>query len=343
MAETVGICYDPRVRIWPNFIIVSLIVGCAGSLGSRLAPPGRNTLVRDQLVIHGDFALAAHHRLFEELTAERADLCRRLALPVSDEPIDVYLFESQERFAGFIKLHYPQFPDRRAFFVKTDTRLLVYAQWGDRMADDLRHEVTHGYLHSVVPNVPLWLDEGIAKYYEVSRGGQGLNRPLLDRLVERLDREHWRPDPRRLESFPSDYSMTQDDYAESWGWVHWMMHSRPECLDVLRGYLAELRRTGNGGAAFIASGGDLSTSRGCDDSAYSETGERPVVRCVAGVALAAVSLANPNTAGKPARYTLHPPIITPTVATSYKGGKRYSRIDWHVNIPHVPKYRSALA
>ena len=92
--------------------------------------------------------------MFEELTAQRPDLCHRLALPCSDEPIHVYLFETAERFPGFIKLHHPEFPDRRAFFVETDARLLVYAQWGDRVAEDLRHEVAHGYLHSVVPNVP---------------------------------------------------------------------------------------------------------------------------------------------------------------------------------------------
>ena len=103
-----------------------------------------------------------------------------------------------------MRLHHPEFPDRRAFFVETDARLSVYAQWGDRMAEDLRHEVTHGYLHSVVPNVPLWLDEGIAKFYEVPRGQRGLNRPLLDRLLARIEREHWQPDLRRLEQFPAD-------------------------------------------------------------------------------------------------------------------------------------------
>ncbi len=38
--------------------------------------------------------------------------------------------------------------------------------------------------------------------------------------------------------------MTQDDYAEAWAWVHFLMESRPECLELLRGYLAELRRDG---------------------------------------------------------------------------------------------------
>ena len=158
---------------------VLVVGGCAGSLAGRLTLPDQNTLVRDQLVIHGDFPLAAHHRLFEELTAQRADLCRQLALPSSDEPIQIYLFETAERFAGFIRLHHPEFPDRRAFFVETDAQLTVYAQWGDHMAEDLRHEVTHGYLHSVAPNVPQWIDEGIAKFYEVPRGQRGLNRAMF--------------------------------------------------------------------------------------------------------------------------------------------------------------------
>jgi hypothetical protein len=213
-------------------------------LASRFVLPERNTLVRDQLAIHSDFPLSAHHRLFEELTAQRADLCARLALPCSDEPIHVYLFESQERFEGFMKLHHPEFPERRAFFIETDTRLAVYAQWGDRMAEDLRHEVTHGYLHSVVPHIPLWLDEGIAEFYEVPRGQCGLNHTHLERLVVRMDREHWQPDMRRLDGFSSAHNMNQDDYGESWAWVHFLTESRPEYADALRGYLADLRRDG---------------------------------------------------------------------------------------------------
>ncbi len=225
------------------FILLAVLAlgGCSGTLTNRIAPPDRNSLVRDQLVIHGDFPLAAHHRLFEELTAQRADLCRRLGLTTSDEPIDVYLFESAERFDGFIRLHYPQFPDRRAFFVETDTKLTIYAQWGDRMAEDLRHEVTHGYMHAVVPNVPQWLDEGVAKYYEVGRGQRGVNRTMLNRFSTKIEREGWRPDLRRLEQFPPDYNMTQDDYAEAWAWCHFMLESRPETLEA---YLADLRRDG---------------------------------------------------------------------------------------------------
>jgi hypothetical protein len=235
----------PPVRFLPFLLMMLAVGGCAGTLTSRLTLPERNTLVRDQLVIHSDFPLSAHHRLFEQLTAQRTELCTRLALPSSDEPIEIYLFDSAERFQGFMRLHHPDFPDRRAFFVETDSQLSVYGQWGDRMADDLRHEVTHGYLHSVVPNIPQWIDEGIAKYFEVSRGQRGVNRPLLDRLLVQVSREHWQPNLRRLEKFPVAYDMTHDDYAEAWAWVHFFMESRPEYLDILRGYLDDLRRSGN--------------------------------------------------------------------------------------------------
>jgi hypothetical protein len=112
------------------------------------------------------------------------------------------------------------------------------------VVDDLRHEVTHGYLHAVVKNMPQWLDEGIAKYYEVYRGQKGINRPLLDRMIVKIERDRWQPDLSRLEQFPPTYNMTQDDYAEAWAWTHFLMDARPETLDMLRAYLTDMRRDG---------------------------------------------------------------------------------------------------
>jgi hypothetical protein len=218
--------------------------GCASVQKVQLTLPNRHVIVREQLVIHADFPVAARHRLFEELTARRADLGRRLGLPVSDESIHVYLFNDSERFAGFMRLYHPEFPQRRAYFVETDTRLAVYAQWGDSVAEDLRHEVTHGYLHSVLPNVPLWLDEGLAEYFELPRGSGGLHQPHRDMLLRRIQ-AGWRPDPQRLERLDSTADMRLEDYAESWGWVHFLLNTRPEYKDIFSGYLADLRHEGS--------------------------------------------------------------------------------------------------
>ena len=132
-------------------------------------------LVCDQLVIYSDFMLPRDHRLVQELTAQRGDVAERLKLAPTDEPIHIYLFRSPESFKDFIQRHHPEFPLRRAFFVETDIRLAVYAHWGDRVAEDLRHEVAHGYLHAAVSGLPLWLDEGLAEYFEVPRGYHGLH------------------------------------------------------------------------------------------------------------------------------------------------------------------------
>jgi hypothetical protein len=221
-----------------------LSMGCA-LLHQPTALPTDENLVRDQLVIRSDFALARHHRLVDELVARRGDAVERLGLPASDEPIYVYLFESPKRFTSFMEKNYPDFPNRRAFFVETDTVLSVYAYWGDRVAEDLRHEVSHGYLHTMVPNLPLWMDEGLAEYFEVPRGNSGLNRPHVELLLGELQEGHWTPSMAALEQLASAADMTQIDYAESWAWMHFLLETTPQRRDLLRNQLARIRMAGS--------------------------------------------------------------------------------------------------
>jgi hypothetical protein len=235
-------------RDWIKTIATGMILlsigGCAWFVAKPLALPSRNTIVLDQLVVQSDFGLPPHHRLLDEVAAQRGELFQRLNLPPSDEPVYVYLFESEERFNAFIKAQYPNFPARRAFFVESDTRLAVYAHWGDRVAEDLRHEVAHGYIHSVVPRIPLWLDEGLAEFFEVPRGNAGLNQPHVQLLLVQLLEQGWRPNMERLEQLNSPGAMTQADYAESWAWAHWLLETDTLRRELLQQYLQTLRKSG---------------------------------------------------------------------------------------------------
>lgn len=227
--------------------VISLaVIGCATN-SNRSALPGQKQLVLDQLVIHSDFHLPRHHRLLEELTVRRKDISELLDIPTSDEPINVFLFEDEQQFRSFMTEKHPEFPNRRAFFVKNDTSLNVYAFWGSRVGEDLRHEVTHGYLHSVVPNVPLWLDEGIAEYFEVGRGKGGLNGPHVYQLSNSFQRGEWKPDLARLESLEYASQLTQQDYAESWLWVHFLLTGDSQTRSIIRDHLQGLIDTGMGG------------------------------------------------------------------------------------------------
>lgn len=210
--------------------------------------PTSQTVTRGQLVIHSDFHLPKRHRLLDELVARQVDLAEELQLPMSDEPIDVFLFEDKDQFQTFMIHSHPEFPNRRAFFVKSDTSLKVFAYWGARVGEDLRHEVTHGYLHSVVPNIPLWLDEGLAEYFEVSRGKGGVNGPHVYHLANQLRQGEWKPDLARLESLLSASKLTQMDYAESWLWVHFLLSGDDDTKSIIQRQLAEIRVTGKAGS-----------------------------------------------------------------------------------------------
>ena len=240
-------CWNVARLLIVAIAVCAAVAGCAmwRPGASSIALPEKYTVTLDQLVIHTNFPLPSQHRLLQEINAERVDVSNKLSLPVSDETINVYLFKDAEQFSEFIRLKYPNFPDRRAFFVETDTRLAVYAQWGDRTAEDLRHEVCHGYLHSVLENLPLWLDEGIAEYFEVPRGTHGLNSPHVKELNELIKARKWRPNIQRLEAMRSPAEMTETDYAESWAWVHWLLETEAIRKTVLHEYLAEMRRSGS--------------------------------------------------------------------------------------------------
>jgi hypothetical protein len=225
------------------FALLAILIGCRG-LPQPAPAPSAHQLQAGQLLITSDFALSPDHRLVRDLTAEREDVCRTLGLPISDEPIEVYLFSGIDRYREFLARYFPAVPSRRAFFLETDTSLVVYAHWSDRVAEDLRHEVAHGYLHAAVSGLPLWLDEGLAEFFEVPRGRDGVNSPHVDLLSEMIELEQWQPDLGRLERLRDASEMNQIDYAEAWAWVHFLLQSSAENRGMLISYLADLRNYG---------------------------------------------------------------------------------------------------
>lgn len=231
--------------------LATLVLPCLAMLGcstpfwaARGSMAQRPAITRGQLLIHCERTVPEDNLLLDELVARREDVLEDLALPTSEEPIHVYLFENNDSFRRFMRANFPSFPERRAFFVSTDSRLSVYAHLGDRMAEDLRHEVVHGYLHAVVPHIPLWIDEGLAEFYEGPRSDDGMNLPHLELLLRHIN-DGWRPNLARLEAMNSAAEMEQLDYAESWAWTHFLLRSAPSRKDTLRYFLQDLQRDGN--------------------------------------------------------------------------------------------------
>jgi len=215
--------------------------GCLALRSDHEPKPFEHQVVRGELVLYSNSPLDSEDRLLDELNKQGERLRDRLALPATHKPIHVFLFADAASYYEFLEARFPKFPSRRALFVETNAQLSVYAHWSDQVAKDLRHEVAHGHLHAAVPRLPLWLDEGLAEYFEVSQSQEGLNRPHVDLLLQQQIISGWKPDLARLETLTSAADLTQLDYAEAWAWVHFLLEAEDDKSAILIDYLADLR------------------------------------------------------------------------------------------------------
>uniref|UniRef100_A0A7C4LJN8 DUF1570 domain-containing protein n=1 Tax=Schlesneria paludicola TaxID=360056 RepID=A0A7C4LJN8_9PLAN len=213
--------------------------GCRGA-GAATGLPQRHSIRADQLLIQSDVRLPKGHPLLVDLERLRQDISTTLDLPVQEQTVTVYLFGDEKRYADYLQATYPHLPPRRAYFVGTARELAVYTFWGEKIQEDLRHEYTHGVLHACLKDVPLWLDEGLAEYFEVAEPPLGYNREYVARMSHLLA-NGWRPDLNRLEQLESVSQMQKADYFEAWAWVHFLLHESDDSRGVLLDYLRALR------------------------------------------------------------------------------------------------------
>ena len=148
---------------------------------------------------HSTFDLAPDHELLGQLSELEADLGATLGVVRVKEPIHVYLFGTKGVYRQYIQQYFPDVPYRRALFVKNRGPGMVFAYMNDDFAIDLRHESTHALLHASLPMVPLWIDEGLAEYFEVPREQRASGNPHL-RTVRWAARLGSSPDMEALEA-----------------------------------------------------------------------------------------------------------------------------------------------
>ena len=226
--------------------LLAFSAGCRATAPSLVGLPKGLAIENEHLLVRTDLKLPKDHPVLRDLDGLRDQIADELNLPVQKQPVTVYLFSDELRYAQYLQTKYPLLPPRRAYFVGTSKELAVYTFWGERIQEDLRHEYTHGVLHATLMDVPLWLDEGLAEYFEVTSQPRGLNRDYALRLASNLA-QGWKPDLDRLESLEKVEDMQKADYLEAWAWVHFLLHHSDETRDILVAYLHDLRTTGTPG------------------------------------------------------------------------------------------------
>lgn len=191
----------------------------------------------DKLEIFGEVKLNADV-IQRQLNSVRTELKSRLQIDGSDATVQVVVFSSRNSYRSYIGQQIPEAANRRAIFYKNGDLYQIYTFRHADLLTDLRHEYTHALLHQSLPFVPLWIDEGLAEYFEelpAERSGSSRLRAMRWKC-----RTGWKPGLPALERIPDAASMDSDDYRNSWAWVHYLIHESDASRSQLTGYLAAI-------------------------------------------------------------------------------------------------------
>lgn len=198
---------------------------------------------------HADFSLKNYTYLLDELAQLQRDLVRILAIGETREPIHLFLFQRKATYEAYLASYFPNVPARRALYIKERGPGMVFAyQSDDDFEVDVRHEGTHALLHADLAVVPLWLDEGLAEYFEVPYDKRAFDNPHLVAMKWQVSKINFAarintstPSLSRLEELHELKQMGANEYRQSWAWVHFMLHGSVEAQDELVRFLADIR------------------------------------------------------------------------------------------------------
>ena len=188
---------------------------------------------------HADFSLMGQEPLLEEMAVLQQDLAAILGARASREPVHLFLFQTRATYQAYLKQYFPKVPYRRALYMKARGPGMVFAWQGPDFEIDVRHESTHALLHAWLPSVPLWLDEGLAEYFEVPRSERVSENPH-HAAARALVQSGQLPRLDELEALAEVDQMGREEYRDAWAWVHFLLHGPREGREELLRYLGEL-------------------------------------------------------------------------------------------------------
>ncbi|HUE73094.1 MAG TPA: hypothetical protein VMP01_19575 [Pirellulaceae bacterium] len=189
---------------------------------------------------HADFSLERHAALLDELGTLAREVEELLGTSPPEETVHLFLFEKKATYQAYLKHYFPRVPYRRALFIKGRGPGMVFAYQGLDFEIDVRHECTHAVLHASLDHVPLWLDEGLAEYFEVPPDQRGEKHPHRS-AVAALVNSGRLPRLVELEPMSNLSSLGREEYRDAWAWVHFMLHGPPPAREELLSYLKDVQ------------------------------------------------------------------------------------------------------
>jgi hypothetical protein len=208
--------------------------------------------------IHTDLEPAFAEELALRLDSMYEEYARRLSefrAAADGQTFEVYLFAKR---ADYMRLTNNRFPNTGGVFMPGRNLLAAFleGQGRDALRRTLQHEAFHQFAHTALsPALPLWLNEGIAQYFEegIWTGTDFMVGQVPPRRVRQLQEDM---KAKRLLPFRSFMSYTHEEwsgnltndaergatqYNQAWAMVHFLVHAsngrepyRPRLIELLR-------------------------------------------------------------------------------------------------------------
>lgn len=153
-------------------------------------------------------------------------------------PIHVIVLADQQEFESYLQRHYPGLKSSRAMFIRDRGPGVVLTWWHPQWLTDARHEVTHAFLHSRNLAIPLWLDEGLAEYFE--HDASGSDHPVHAGPIRAQLKFGQIADLDEQEKWSTHSQLTAEQYRDAWGTVAFLMHHSDASKDEFLAYLEDL-------------------------------------------------------------------------------------------------------
>jgi hypothetical protein len=193
---------------------------------------------RFPFVIRADYRVENPTTILAELSEMQSELTDKLGVQPATEWIELYLFRDQRSFQEYVSRQFPGFESRRALFIQGRGPAMVLAYRGEKLGADLRHETTHALLRAHTARLPLWLDEGLAEYFELSPEQRDADKQHDPKLIAAMRKPEW-PSLTKLERETDVKQFDQSDYVAARTWARYLIDGPSEVQIQLRAFLAE--------------------------------------------------------------------------------------------------------
>ena len=235
-----------RLAMCLAVVIAAAGAGCAAPLPFTVTPGVHSVL---------QSSLSREEALELQQEADRAveGMCAFLSLPIPEIRAEITLFDSRRALKRHLAVSCPVMADAAAACYETPHGTLIIALSRHRQRSEtarlLRHELSHYVIASHFEDIPPWIDEGLAQFFETG-SPYGRAHPRKQRSLARQLHGGRGDAVAALVAVAPGTRLNRKQYALAWGMTRYLLAKGPDGPARIRRYLETVHSGEDAAAQF---------------------------------------------------------------------------------------------